>query len=143
MKYLIIILLFFIGCENKPQNQREKQILKEDILPHKKVIVKDEKEIPSIKIENLIFKKLNNSKLEYNFQNNIILLFVNNNKFSSIQIEELNNSNQKFYIIKNNIIKRFFDIKTYPTMIITKDNNHSKKYEGFIPNTILKYEIKD
>jgi len=139
MKYFLIILIFFIGCENKTQNHQNKKVYIEDILPQKKA---NNTKKTEIKIDNLTFIEDNNN-LIYNFDKNQILIFTKKNKFSKLQLEELNKSNQKFYVIHNKKLEKFFKIKQYPTIIITKSNNNIKKYEGFIPNEILQYEIKD
>ena len=134
MRYFLIILLFFIGCNN---SKTEKTIKAE-----KNIEINNIQTENTIKIKDLIFK-IDNNKITYNFNNFKTLLFIDDSKSSKFQIEILNSLNKNFYIIKNKKLIQYFNISTYPTIIITKDINHTKKYEGLIPAEILKYEIKD
>ena len=150
MKYFfMIILIVFIGCDNHHTNkiqetnktiQTNKQKIKQKPTQTNKLQIKQK--IIKIKIDDLNFTQKSNT-LIYNFKQNKILVFLNNNKDSKLQINELKKLKQKYYIIKNQKIKQYFNILTFPTIIITKDNNHTKKYEGFMPHEVLKYEIKE
>jgi len=143
MRYFLIILLFFIGCNNSKTEKTikaEKNIEINNIQTENTISKKDA--INTIKIKDLIFK-IDNNKITYNFNNFKTLLFIDDSKSSKFQIEILNSLNKNFYIIKNKKLIQYFNISTYPTIIITKDINHTKKYEGLIPAEILKYEIKD
>jgi len=134
MKYILIFLtFFFIGCQK--ENKTTNKVYIEDVVDTNNIKSK------SIKIEDLTFYKTN-GKINYSFDTKKILLFVNDNKFSDLQIKELKKLNQKFYIIKNEELINFFNITKYPTIIIT-DGNSSQRYEGFIPKEMLNYEIKD
>jgi len=139
MRLFLIILLFFVGCGEKTQH---KKVYIEDILPQKKLTKNSKEKKIQIKIKDLVFTKDSNS-FKYSFDTKKILLFINDNKFSKYQLEELNKSKQKFYIVNNKKLIRFFKINKFPTIIITKDNNTTKTYEGYIPNEVLKYELKD
>jgi len=136
MKYILIFLTFFlIGCQK--ENKSLNKVYIEDVV--KPDTIKEK----IIKIEDLTFYKTDDNKIKYSFTEPKILLFVNNNNFSELQIKELKKIKDKFYIITNQKLINYFNISTFPTIIITKDNNHTKKYEGFIPKEMLNYEIKD
>jgi len=146
MKYIFIFLLVFIvGCDN---TQNHKSIKKQETnITQTKQTIKEKpkqkiKKVNKIVIDDLTFIKQKNDIL-YSFKSKKILVFLNNNKLSNSQIEELKKLKTKYYIIKNKELKEYFKIITFPTIIITKDTNHTKKYEGFMPYEILKYEIKD
>ena len=131
-----VILVFMIACDNKDNNHKEN-----------KNPTQKEKNISNIvKTENIPNKKIKeeNKKMDLlsSFKDKSLLLFVDDSKISQNQIKELNNYKQKFYKIDNDELKLHFNIKSYPTIIIV-DKNKTKKYEGFIPYQILKYELKD
>ncbi|RUM57252.1 MAG: hypothetical protein DSY40_01030, partial [Nautilia sp.] len=71
-----------------------------------------------------------------------ILVFINNSTLSKEQIEELKKNKINFFKTSNKELENYFDIKIFPTLIII-EKNKTKKYEGFIPSEILKYELKD
>ena len=138
MKYILIILFFLInGCSNNSENKKQNEQIKN--LKNDTQIMKNE--IKEIKIDDLIFKEVN-GKLKFNFQEKKILIFSNKNNLSNSQIQELKKNNYKFYIIENDELITFFKIRKFPTIIIT-DGKKETKYEGFVPNEVLKYEIKD
>jgi len=126
MKYIFLFLtisLFFIGCDNKKEQKSYNKTIKNN--------------------QDIIESGLNFKNLNYKFNDTKLLLFVNQNHYSKLQIKTLQKLKVKFYIINNKRLKKFFKIKVYPTIVMTKDKNHIKTYEGFIPYEILKYEIKD
>jgi len=138
MKYFLIFLLFLVGCSDT--KQKDKKLYIEDVV--KTTNTTNTPKINIININNLKFKEIDDN-ISYNFDTPKILLFIDNSKESTLQIKELKKLNKKYYIIKNSKLIKFFNIVSFPTIVITKDNNNTKKYEGFIPNEILKYELKD
>lgn len=147
MKYIFIFLLIFIvGCDNTKNHKSIKKQQETNITQMKQSIKEKPKQkikkVNKIVIDDLTFIKQKNDIL-YSFKSKKILVFLNNNKLSNSQIEELKKLKTKYYIIRNKNLKEYFKIITFPTIIITKDTNHTKKYEGFMPYEILKYEIKD
>jgi len=134
MRYFLFILLFFIGCSN----QNEKKIYINDVVEINSTV---KSKSNKIEIENLTFYE-KNSSLSYDFNQSVLLVFVDENKYSQLQLKELNKTHKKFYIISNQKLEKYFKIKKYPTILII-DKNSTKRYEGFIPYEILKYEIKD
>ena len=137
MRYFLFILLFFIGCNN----QNEKKVYIDDVINSNEIPQQITKKPKIIKIKDLVFYENNNS-ITYNFNKSKILIFLDNNKYSKLQLKELNKTNIKYYIINNEKLEQHFKIKEYPTILVV-DKNSTKKYEGFIPYEILKYEIKD
>jgi thioredoxin-related protein len=136
MKILIyLFILFLIGCNNKKDNNTPKTNIQKDI---NKTKSKTQKTI--IQIDDINFSKKNS--ISYDFKTKKMLVFIDNSKNSKLQIKEINKSKQKFYIIKNKDLIKHFKIKSFPTILIV-DNNSTKRYEGFIPYEILKYEIKE
>jgi hypothetical protein len=135
LRYILLIFsLLLIGCNNQTTS---KKIHSEN---NETIMVK--KQIKTIaKFPNLIFKEKNNN-IFYETNKTNILLFSNDNKLSITQKEVLNKNKIHFYSIKNDKLKKYFNINIFPTIIIL-DKNSTKKYEGFIPNEVLKYEIKD
>jgi len=131
---IFLILLFFITSCSDNSSKKEKKVYIDDVV---KIDLPKEK---NINIEGLIFKKIDN-KIFYNFQNQTILVFTNDKSVSNNQITELKKLKHKFYIIKNQEIIEHFQVKIFPTIIIIK-NNIPKKYEGFIPYEVLKFELK-
>ncbi len=128
MKFIIgIFILFFIGCDKKSSNSTKKVYISD--------VIQEENQI--IRLDDLEFIK-NGNKLEYNFDKPKVLLFFDNSKSSKNQLLELQNI--KYY--KANKIANYFDIKIFPTIVII-NKNKTKKYEGFIPYEVLKYEIKE
>jgi len=145
MKYFFIIFsfLYFIGCEQQHNNNDNNKHFNE-FNENKIKTIKSPQTInksTSIKIGDLTFHKEKNN-ITYSFQKPEILLFIDENQNSKLQLSELKKLNTKFYIIKNVDLINFFNITTYPTIIIT-DGKKTKKYVGFIPAVMLKYEIKD
>ena len=136
MKYFFIIFLFFyfVGCDNKKNinsQQTEITISNETIKSQPKII----------KVDDLEFIE-NNNTFSYHFENQVILFFSDDSKESKLEQKELKSLNKKFYIIKKPKLIEFFKIVKYPTILII-DKNNTKKFEGFIPAIMLKYEIKD
>jgi hypothetical protein len=128
VKFIIgIFILFFIGCDKKSSNSTKKVYISD--------VIQEENQI--IRLDDLEFIK-NGNKLEYNFDKPKVLLFFDNSKSSKNQLLELQNI--KYY--KANKIANYFDIKIFPTIVII-NKNKTKKYEGFIPYEVLKYEIKE
>jgi len=143
LRYILFIFtLLLIGC-NKTTYQKESDKSTETnkiISTNSKPKIK--KEIKIIKkFPNLVFKEKNET-IFYETNTTNILLFVDNSNLSIAQKEELNKSKIDFYIIKNIKLLNYFDIKKFPTLIIL-EKNKTKKYEGFIPSEVLKYELKD
>ena len=138
MRYFLLILLILTGCNDK--NQKKEKIYIDDVVKINELnnsVVKNN----IIKIKGLKFYEKNNS-ISYNFEKTKVLVFINGNEYSNLQIKELDKTNIKYYIIDNEKLKQYFKIKEYPTILIV-DKNSTKKYEGFIPYEILKYELKD
>jgi hypothetical protein len=159
MRYFLIILTFFIGCSEKNHKKvyiqdviPEDNITKNIVIPDKnetiktpikeKTVVKPKITKKIIQIKDLNFTEENNTII-YSFNSKKILLFVDSNDFSTQQIDALKKAHKKFYIINNEKLKKFFNIKKLPTMIVTKENNKTKKYEGYLPCEVIKYEIKE
>jgi hypothetical protein len=139
MKYFIILLPFiFLGCNNSKPKE-DKLYIKDIVEVNSTNTTKIQN---SMKIENLVFY-INDDNITYDFNSSKILLFVDDSQYSSLQIKALKKLNVKYYVIQNAKLLNYFKIQEYPTIIITKDNNNTKKYEGFIPSEILKYELKD
>jgi len=141
MKYFVLFipLFIFIGCNNKPKEKIYiKDVVSEDMISNNTTSNNKNFLIDS----NLTFYTYNN-QITYDFNNSKILLFKDNSEDSKLQIQALKKLNLKYHIITTPILIKYFKINKYPTIIITKDNNNTKKYEGFIPSEILKYEIKD
>jgi thioredoxin-related protein len=127
---LIIFSIFFIiACNNNSENRVQHTKKGNQVGDNK------------IKIEDLVFEK-GNGKLKFHFKNEKILLFSNGGDLVKSQIEELKKGGYKFYVIKNDELITLFKIHKFPTIIIT-DGKNEKRYEGFIPNEVFKYEIKD
>jgi len=143
MRYILIIFsIFIVGCNNHSENKNEKENLNQKVITSQKPPkIESKKKKDIIKIEDLVFEKIN-EKIKFNFQNRKILLFSNGGNLSKSQIDELKKGGYKFYVIKNNELITFFKIHKFPTIIIT-NGKKEKRYEGFIPNEVLKYEIKD
>jgi len=139
MRYFLLILLILIGCSDK--NQKKEKIYIEDVVKINELNNSNVVKNNIIKIKDLKFYEKNNS-ISYNFEKIKILVFINGDKYSNLQIKELDKTNVKYYIIDNEKLKQYFKIKEYPTILVI-DKNSTKKYEGFIPYEILKYEIKD
>ena len=139
MRYFLLILLVLIGCSDK--NQKKEKIYIEDVVKINELNNSNVVKNNIIKIKDLKFYEKNNS-ISYNFEKTKILVFINGDKYSNLQIKELDKTNVKYYIIDNEKLKQYFKIKEYPTILIL-DKNSTKKYEGFIPYEILKYELKD
>ena len=139
MRYFLLILLILIGCSDK--NQKKEKIYIEDVVKINELNNSNVVKNNVIKIKDLKFYEKNNS-ISYNFEKPKILVFINGDKYSNLQIKELDKTNVKYYIIDNEKLKQYFKIKEYPTILVV-DKNSTKKYEGFIPAEILKYEIKD
>jgi hypothetical protein len=143
LRYILIIFsLLLIGCNNQTTSKKAHSESNETVslIETQPIIVK--KQIKTIaKFPNLIFKEENNT-IFYETNTTNILLFTNDNKLSLIQKEELTKYKTDFYSINNDKLKKYFKINIFPTIIIL-DKNSTKKYEGFIPNEVLKYEIKD
>jgi len=135
--FLIILILLLSGCENN--NSHKVVIQKQKAETKTNTKIETEKEL--LKLPTLVFKE-KNGKISYETNTTNILLFVDNSNLSLAQQEELNRSKRKFYIIKNIKLLNYFDVKKFPTIIIL-DKNKTKKYEGFVPNEVLKYELKD
>ena len=125
MKSLIFILLLFLtGCNNTKTHTN-----------------KTTKEIIIYQNKDLIFRK-KDDKIFFDINKTKILLFSDNTNLSKQQIITLKRAKIKFYDINNSEIKTYFKIIKYPTLIIL--NKHKiKKYEGFIPIEVLKFELKD
>ena len=134
--FLIILILLFSGCEN---NNSHKVVIQTQKPKTKTTKIETEKEL--LKFPTLIFKE-KNGKISYETNTTNILLFVNNSDLSLAQKKELNRSKREFYIIKNIKLLNYFDVNKFPTLIIL-EKNKTKKYEGFVPNEVLKYELKD
>jgi len=132
--FIIIFTLFFIGCNDSASD-------KQNIQNSNSNVIEKKEPIEIAKFPNLIFKEKNNT-IFYETNSTNILLFTDDSKLSTAQIEELNKSKRTFYLIKNKKIMDYFGINSFPTIIIL-DKNSSKKYEGFVPNEVLKYELKD
>jgi len=142
MKYFIILLPFiFLGCNNSKPKE-DKLYIKDIVEVNSTNSTNTTKIQNSMKIENLVFY-INDDNITYDFNSSKILLFVDDSQYSSLQIKALKKLNVKYYVIQNAKLLNYFKIQEYPTIIITKDNNNTKKYEGFIPSEILKYELKD
>jgi hypothetical protein len=130
LRYILLIFsLLLIGCNNQTNSKIKTQ---PELKIQSKIIVK---------FPNLVFKEKDNT-IFYETNTTNILLFTNNNKLSQEQKKEFINNKINFYSIKNDKLKEYFNIDIFPTIIIL-DKNSTKKYEGFIPNEVLKYEIKD
>lgn len=122
---LIFILLLLTGCNNTTTHKKTEI--------HKEIIIYQN--------QGLIFRK-KNDKIFFDINKTKILLFSDNTNLSKQQIITLKKAKIKFYDINNSEIKDYFKIIKYPTLIIL--NKHKiKKYEGFIPIEVLKFELKD
>ncbi len=132
MKYLILIIaIFFIGCEQKTKKtyNKEKNIsnITKNVNKTAKNFIIQEKDF------NITFK---NNKLVYP-NKKIILLFYDNNFYSKEEIKVLRKLNVKFYKTNNEFLKKYFKIEYYPTIVIL-DKNKTIKFENFTPYEILK-----
>jgi len=143
LRYFIIILaLFFIGCNNTNSHSEKKEVKNNKTITKK--VVRPIKTISTTEIAKfptLVFKE-KNGKISYETNTTNILVFTDDSKMSNAQIKELNKSKRNFYIIKSIKLLNYFDIKKFPTLIVLEKNS-SKKYEGFVPNEVLQYELKD
>ena len=127
MKYLIPIftlLILFTGCSEKKS------------IPKKTI------QIQKIEVKDLTFT-IKEHNLTYDFNQSKILVFLDASKDSTFQEDALNDLNKTYYVINKPDLIQYFHINTYPTIIVTKDINHSKRYEGFIPSQMLKYELNN
>jgi len=125
MKYLIPIftlLILFTGCSEKKS------------IPKKTI------HIQKIEVKDLTFT-IKEHHFSYDFNQSKILVFLDASKASTFQIDALNDLNKTYYVINKPELIKYFNINRYPTIIITKDINHTKRYEGFIPSQMLKYEL--
>jgi len=152
MRFIILFALLFIGCNKKNKTKIEFNTTNNTTINDTTIdnitsnfnISKPEKTkitTKIISIDDINCTKTNN-KIIYNFKSKKILVFVDNSKNSTLQLQELNKSKKKFYIIHNQDLENYFNIVSFPTIVIV-DNNSTKKYEGFIPYEVLKYEIKE
>jgi len=137
MKYILPIILLFIGCfENKKPPQTSNNQTK---TPNIKTINKKPKnpDIEIIMLEdfNLSFKK---NSLIYP-KKTIFLLFDDNSTKCKMQENVLKRLNIKYKKTNNPYLKNYFSITTYPTIVVL-DKNKTVKYENFVPYEILKEE---
>jgi len=164
---IFILVVLFSGCNKKHKqiheknttdtnitkikiNTSEKNISKKIEKPEKKLpplqkvietVIQNDKNIKNIIIKDLIFIK-KNDKLYFSFKHTKILLFLNDSTYSKLELKEIKKLKKNFYIIKNKDLIDFFNITKYPSIVILKQKT-AKKYEGFMPYEVLKYELKD
>jgi len=136
LKYILFTLYFIllIGCNNHSSNNKNREI--KDNIPKSQ-----QKEVIKNFNNKLIFFE-KNREISYKIEKKQILVFINNSTLSKEQIEELRKNKIDFFKTSNKELENYFDIKIFPTLIII-EKNKTKKYEGFIPSEILKYELKD
>ena len=158
---IFLIVVLFTGCHHKKKvhkntdnNTTEKNITEKNVtesnqsnieknktLPPLPKVIESDSNIKNIIIQDLVFIK-RNDKLYFSFKHTKLLVFLNDNTYSKLEKKELKKLKSHYYIIKNKDLIQFFNIKKYPSIVILKHKT-AKKYEGFMPYEILKYEIKD
>ena len=136
MKYIFFTLYFIllVGCNNHSTDNKKKEIKSNISKSLKKKILKN--------FNNKLIFFEQNREISYKIEKKQILVFINNSTLSKEQIEELRKNKIDFFKTSNKELENYFDIKIFPTLIII-EKNKTKKYEGFIPSEILKYELKD
>jgi len=135
MKYLFIaITILILGCSNhnnKQKNEKQPQI-------EKKIEKKEENTINTVTLKdiNITFK---NHKIIYPSKK-VVILFIDNSKYSKIQEKILKKLNVNYYVTDNNILKKEFNISIFPTIVVL-DKNKTIKFENFTPIEFLKEEF--
>jgi len=140
--FLILIILFIIGCNKKTSHYNESNITK---IIKKSNFSKKNKNYSKIKNKNIFTIESNGFNLSFNNKKLIypkkkmIILFYKKNFYSQEEERILTKLNVKFYKTNNQFLINYFKIKYFPTIIIL-DKNQTIKFENFTPYEILKTE---